>query len=307
VRAKVLRFETASPEPLAELLLVSTLSVAGPVQFVARKTYQVGATAVCDPPVRVYLVERRDLYRVPTATPVTIGSPSMVELPLYSMDLSLGGLRICPPLPLEVGAEVQVQLDLSAGTVINLKAVVRHCRPLGDDTSEAHGPARPVAGAGAGPGGRKADSAADARRSVAGLQFIEVPTDIERQLSSFLGRHQRRLMPRVEVTVPIEYRSHGRSRFIEAVAKELSPGDMLVVLYERHFPGDRMELQLRLRHQDFHFTSCAITSTLTSEPEGAPVRHLVRASLDDAGEAVETKFRQAVRDLAVERIGSRRR
>src|SRR5579875_3864685 len=58
-RPKVLRFETASPEPLPTLLLVSTFSVEGPALFVVTKTYQIGSTAACEPPRRVYIVERR--------------------------------------------------------------------------------------------------------------------------------------------------------------------------------------------------------------------------------------------------------
>ena len=51
VRPKVLRFEIESPpRALPELLLVSTLAVGGPAQFVVRKTYQISTTVACDPP-----------------------------------------------------------------------------------------------------------------------------------------------------------------------------------------------------------------------------------------------------------------
>jgi hypothetical protein len=290
VRPKVLRFETVSPEPLPELLLVSTLAVAGPVQFVSRKSYQVGNTAACDPPRAVYLIERRDLYRVPVATRVVVGSPSG-RLTLYSMDCSLGGLRICHPRPLEVGAEVDLEVELDPSTIVAIPAIVRHCRPIGPD-------------------GRAATAFTSGERSgcpsFAGLQFAQVTADVERQLSQFLGRHQRRLMPRVHAVVPIEYRSHGHSRFVEGVARELSPGDIVLVVYERHVPGDRLELKLHLRRQDFSFQGCAITCSTTGEEEGPPLRHVVRASINEAGDAVEAQFRKAVRDLAIERVGSRR-
>ena len=285
VRPKVLRFETASPEPLPERLLVSTLAVAGPVQFVARKSYQVGTTAVCEPPEQVYLVERRDLYRVPVAARVTVASPSG-RLRLCSMDCSLGGLRICPPEPLLVGSEVEVGLELDPGTVVTITAVVRHCRPVDPVRSSA---------------GERCDGCP----SVAGLQFVGIPGDVERQLSQFLGRHQRRLMPRVQAVVPIEYRSHGRRPFVEAVARELSPGDVVLVVYERHVPGDRMELKFRIRRQEFSFQACAVASGTTGEGEGTPSRYVVKAALDEAGEAMEAQFRKAVRDLAIERVSQK--
>jgi len=290
VRSKVLRFETGSPEPLPELLLVSTLAVGGPAQFVARKQYQVSRTAVCDPPRYIRIVERRDLFRVPVATRVKVGLPSG-NWALYSMDCSLGGLRICPPQPLAVGTEIEVTVELAGGNEVTLLAVVRHCRPY-------ERPGRPS--------GARDRAGAGVQLSMAGLQFVDLPADVERHLAQFVGYHQRRLMPRVQAVVPMEYRSHGHRQFIEAFAVEVSPGDVVFLAHEAHQPGDMVELKLRLGRQDYKFNSCALSCGLTTEDEGVARRHMVKASLEDGGDAREAPFRKAVRDLAVEKVSSRR-
>ena len=137
VRPKVLRFEIEPPpRALPELLLVSTLAVGGPAQFVVRKTYQISTTVACDPPAKITIVERRDLFRIPVAARVTVESASGTWS-LYSVDCSVGGIRICPPNPIEVGAEVEVKVELGAGNEIILPAVVRHCRPYPPDARSA--------------------------------------------------------------------------------------------------------------------------------------------------------------------------
>ena len=109
VRPKVLRFEIESPpRALPELLLVSTLAIGGPAQFVARKTYQISTTVACDPPTNITIVERRDLFRLPVAARVTLESESGTWS-LYSVHCSVGGIRICAPNPIEVVAEVRGQ------------------------------------------------------------------------------------------------------------------------------------------------------------------------------------------------------
>ncbi len=294
VRPKVLRFEIESPpRALPELLLVSTLAVGGPAQFVVRKTYQISTTVACDPPPNITIVERRDLFRIPIAARVTVESASGTWS-LYSMDCSVGGIRICPPKPIEVGAEVEVKVELGAGNEIVLLAVVRHCRPYPPDARSAQATAH---------GGFDADLNSS---SVAGLQFVRVPGDAERHLSQFVGRHQRRLMPRVHAVVPLEYRSHGAKRFLEAFANELSPGDLVLMARQAHLPGERLELKLRLSRQHFTFDASAVSCETTVEDDGRTVRHFVKVSLDDAGAAVETKFRKAVRELSIDRFSSRR-
>ena len=77
VRPKVLRFQmTVAPQGFPELVLVSTQAASGPAQFVVHKSYQITTTVVCDPPDEVHIVERRDLFRVPVATPVVLTAPS---------------------------------------------------------------------------------------------------------------------------------------------------------------------------------------------------------------------------------------
>jgi c-di-GMP-binding flagellar brake protein YcgR len=294
VRPKVLRFEIeAPPRALAELLLVSTVAVGGPAQFVVRKTYQISTTVACDPPANITIVERRDLFRIPVAARVTVESASGSWV-LYSVDCSVGGIRICPPNPIEVGAEVEVKVDLGAGYEVVLPAVVRHCRPYPPEALS------PLVSATSSLGADR-----ESYPSVAGLQFVRVPSDAERHLSQFVGRHQRRLMPRVQAVVPLEYRSHGDRRFLEAYSNELSPGDLVLMARQAHLPGERLELRLRLSRQEFAFHASAVSCETTVEDEGKTVRHLVKVSFDDADAAVEGQFRKAVRELSLERFSSR--
>jgi c-di-GMP-binding flagellar brake protein YcgR len=294
VRPKVLRFEMEPPpRALPEMLLVSTLAVGGPAQFVVRKTYQISATVACEPPPNITIVERRDLFRIPVAARVTVESASG-SWSLYSVDCSVGGIRICPPNPIEVGAEVEVKVELGAGNELILPAVVRHCRPYPPDARAnlvvAHG---------------RFDADPDGSPSVAGLEFVRVPSDAERHLSQFVGRHQRRLMPRVQAVVPLEYRSHSDRRFLEGFATELSPGDLVLMARQPHLPGERLELKLRLSRQHFAFDASAVSCETTVEDDGKTVRHFVKVSFDDADAAVEAKFRKAVRELSIDRFSRR--
>lgn len=269
-RARVLRFETASPEPLPATLLVSTLAVAGPARFVVHKSYQMGATAVCEPPDEVFVTERRDLFRVGVATEVAL-SFDQGSLPGLTLDCSVGGLRAAVPRPLPVGAEVQADLLLGSGRRACVTARVRHCR-----------------------------SGAPA---VVGLQFERLTSDVERQLSQFVGLHQRRLMPRVRAVVPVEYSSHGRP-FLESFASEVSPGDVVFSAHDSHRPGELVELKIYLSHLEHAFRAYVLSSEATGE-EGAPQRYQVRLSLGEASADTEARLRKAVRELAIERMTDR--
>jgi hypothetical protein len=288
VRPKVLRFEmTGAPQAAPELMLVSTRAVSGPAQFVVRKSYQISTTVVCEPPDEIRILERRDLFRVPVATRVTVTSPEG-RWTLHSMDCSLGGMRICPPALLEVGTEVRVDVDLGRAPVVNIPAVVRHSRPFADPDAAFTG----CSGADC-----------DGCPSLVGLQFLEVPGDVERYLAQFVARHQRRLMPRVKALLAVDYRCAQRRRFVEGVVNELSPGDVTLVTHEAHLPGDGFELRMSLAGREYNLTARAV-SCQSSPSSGGRTRHLVRASLDDFGEAAEARFRTAVRDLAVEQLGA---
>lgn len=269
-RAKVLRFETASPEPLPTTLLVSTLAVGGPARFVVHKSYQVGATAVCDPPSEVMVVERRDLFRVPVVTDVSLSFHGG-SFPGFTLDCSIGGLRAVVPRSVPVGNEVEVELALGPGKLATLPATARHCR-VGTP-------------------------------AVVGLQFERVSADMERQLSQFVGFHQRRLMPRVKAVVPVEYSSHGRP-FIEAFASDVSPGDVCISAFEAHLPGEPVEVRVFLARRQHSFRAHVLSSEMIVE-EGAPTRHVLRLSFGEADVDAETQFRKAVRELAIDRVSRR--
>ena len=273
VRQRVLRFQLLSEEALGDLVLVSTVAVRGPAQFVVRRSNQAGRMLVCDPPQEIRVFERREQFRVPVATGVVIASPARTWS-LSTTDCSVGGLGTCLPEPIEVGTEVQVRLSLDGGIVVTVPAVARYCRPA----------AAPAGGA----------------ACLAGFQFGTVQADVERRLSQFVGRHQRRLMPRVQAGLLVEYRSHGRPYFIEALASELSPGDVVLALRESHVPGDHLDLKFWVGRQTFEFSARAV-ACYNSDDSGATVAHVVRASFGDASDVIETHFRKAVRDLAIER------
>ncbi len=295
-RPKVLRFETATPEPLPEAMLVSTLAVSGPARFVVRKNYQVGTTAVCDPPALVHIVERRDLFRVAAATEVLVRAQAQ-EWKARSMDCSLGGMRLFAPGTLEVGQPAEVVPALLRGEQVGIGCVVRHCHPY---------VATPAPGAGAVPrpaSSRPPAGQASASRpgAVVGLQFVGVSAEVERMLTQFVGYHQRRLMPRVHAVTSLEYKSHGRP-FVEAFGTDLSPGDLVYKAYEAHVPGERVDLRIRVGRKTFDFAAFVLSSELSPEDEGAPRRHLVRAALQESSDAAEAQFRKAVRELAIERV-----
>jgi hypothetical protein len=295
-RPRVLRFETATPEPLPELLLVSTLAVSGPARFVVRKNYQVGNTAVCDPPERVHIVERRDLFRVAAATEVLVRAQAQ-EWKARSVDCSLGGMRLFVPCTLEVGQPVEVAPVLLRGEQVGIGSVVRHCQPYlavpapGIAASPRPTPPRPV--------GTQASQARPG--AIVGLQFVSVSGETERLLTQFVGYHQRRLMPRVHAVTSLEYKSHGRA-FVEAFGTDLSPGDLLYKAYEAHVPGERVDLRIRVGRKTFDFAAFVLSSEPGQEEEGVPRRHLVRVALQESSEAGEAQFRKAVRELAIERV-----
>ena len=273
VRPKVVRFETASPEPLSELLLASTLAVGGPARFVVRKSYQIGSTAVCEPPREIYLVERRELFRVLVAAPVSVWA-EQGSCSAHSLDCSAGGVRVYLPWPVGKGAEAVVELELSPGERLRAVAAARHC------SRDLDGP------------------------WVTGFEFVSLPPAGRRQLSQFLVRQERRLMPRVKSFTLVECRSHGRAAFTEGLASELSPGAVVLDLYEAHAPGDAMEVKLQLRRQSFGFSGRVVACTAVADGSHKPVRHRVTVCLEAPGDPQEEQVREALRDLALENLAS---
>ena len=285
VRPRVLRFKmTVPPQGLPELILVSTRATSGPARFVVHKSYQISTYVVCDPPDEVHIVERRDLFRVPVATRVTVAAPSG-QWALYSMDFSPAGIRVCPPAALEIGTEVDLAVDLGHDQVLAIPAVVRHSQPY--------------AGAGGAPGACPPGSDGGCPNQV-GLQFLRLPARAERQLAQFVAHHQRRLMPRVKARLTVEYRCEHRRQFVEALVTEVSPGDLVFVAREVHLPGDRLEFTLRLGPRTYHFEAHAVSYKSTVVGSDNHTRHVVVASLDESGDVAEARFRVAIRDLALE-------
>ena len=276
VRPKAVRFETASPGPLPELLLASTLVVGGPARFVVRKCYQIGSTVVCEPPREIYLVERRELYRVLVAAPVSVWA-EQGSCSAHSLDCSAGGVRVYLPWPVSKAAEAVVELELSPGEKLRAVAAARHC------SRHLDGP------------------------WVAGFEFVSLPPAGRRQLGQFLARQERRLMPRVKSLTLVECRSHGRATFTEGLASELSPGAVVLDLYEAHAPGDAMEVKLRLRRQSFGFSGRVVACTAVADGSHKPVRHRVTVCLEAPeapGDPQEEQVREALRDLALENLAS---
>lgn len=276
VRPGALHFETASAGPLPELVLVSTQAVGGPARFVAHKSYQAGTTAVCEPPTEIFVFDKRELARVAVAVPVSVWASAQVASS-HTLDCSPGGARSYLPWPVEVGAKAVLELELGGGEALRAGGVVRHCSAVDC----------PPAGEG---------------RWVAGFEWASLPPAGRRKLSHFLAQQERRLMPRVKSLTPVEYRAHGREGFAEALASELSPGDLVLSAYEAHSPGDPLEVRIRLRKQEFAFGGRVVACSPVAEPGRAPVRYSVRVCLDLAGP--EEQFREAVRGLALGRLAS---
>ncbi len=273
VSAKVLRFETASPQPLAELLLASTLAVGGPARFVVHKNYQMGNTAVCDPPGQIFLVERRELFRVLVAVPMSVSTGTM-KCSVHSIDCSSGGARAYLPAPVDVGSQVVVELGIGDDGPLKAETTVRHCRKVKEELW------------------------------VAGFEFLNLPAGADRRLSQFLALQERRLMPRVSSVTLVEYRSHGRPVFREGLANELTPGSLVLGLHEEHLPGDLVEVNVRLRRQSFAFSGRVVASSPVLDDNQVVVRHKVTVCLDQQVRATEDEFRRAVRDLALEKLAS---
>lgn len=273
VRATELRFETASTQPFPDLLLVSTLAVGGPAHFVVRKSHQVGAAVACDPPSDVYLVERREQFRVTVAAPLfMLVGPN--NFSAHTLDCSAAGVRSYLPLPVEVGDEALLDLDLGEGERLRLIAAARHCFRFDEATW------------------------------VAGFEFTSVPPSGRRQISHFLALQERRLIPRVRALTLVEYRSDGQEGFYGALASELSPGDVTVALYEARPPGNGVELRVRLHRQDFVFTGRVVACNPVVEAGQMTVRYNLRVCLDAAPGAVEDQWRKALRQLALQKQAS---
>lgn len=285
VRPKVLRFQmTVAPQGFPELVLVSTQASSGPAQFVVRKSYQITTTVVCDPPDEVHIVERRDLFRVPVATPVTLTAPSGKHA-LYSIDISTGGVRVCSPEPLQIGTEVDVSVELGGGQVVEAPAVVRHSRSFG------------VAG---GAPRLAQQGERDGCPSQVGLQFLHLAPRAERQLAQFVARHQRRLMPRVKTFLTAQYSCDLRPLFVDAPVTEVSPGEIVLVAREAHLPGEPLGLRLRVGGRAYNFGARVVSCKTEAVGDGERTRHLVVASLAEGDDIAEERFRIAVRDLALE-------
>jgi len=271
VRSRVVRFELLPPpRPVPEVVLASTMAVEGPVRFVARRAYQVGRTVACDPPEELLVAERRDLFRLAVAAPVTIGSPAG-RWATYCVDLSLGGLRVPVPSPLAAGTEVGVTLGLGRGEAVAIGAVVRHCEGAGGIV-------------------------------LAGVEFQAMSPRTEQRLCYFVGSHQRRLLPRAQVGAVVDYWPEGGGRHREAPARELSPGDVAFVVREARPVGERLGLHLRLNRHDYDFGATVVSCGPALGPGDAD-HYLVRASLDEMSEEAQGRFRRAVREAAIERYG----
>ncbi|MGC8627411.1 MAG: flagellar brake protein [Acidimicrobiales bacterium] len=271
-RSKVVRFELLPPpRPVPELVLASTASAGGPVRFVVAKSYQVGGTVACEPPEELFLVERRDLFRVPLAARVTVESPAG-SWASYCVDFSLGGLRVPVPCSLEVGSEVRLQVELGANGTVVVDGSVRHCHST-------------------------------CGQAVLGVQFVGLDPRTEQRLSYLVGSHQRRLLPRVKAAVPVDYGPEGGKRRGEALASELSPGDVSFVARDAYALGERLGLQLRVSRQEFSFGATVLRSELVPDSEDDRCR-LVCALLDEVSGEVQAQFRRAVRELALERTGA---
>ena len=285
VRPKVLRFQmTVAPQGFPELVLVSTQAASGPAQFVVHKSYQITTTVVCDPPDEVHIVERRDLFRVPVATPVVLTAPSGQHA-IYSMDISTGGVRVCSPEPLQVGSEVDLSIELGEGQAVDVTSVVRHSRSY------------PAAGGDPGLarlGGR------DGCPSQVGLQFLHLAPRVERQLAQFVARHQRRLMPRVKTFLTAQYSCERRPLYVDAPVTEVSPGEIVLVAREAHLPGEPLGLRLRVGGRAYNLGARVVSCKTEAVGDGERTRHLVVASLAESEDSAEERFRIAVRDLALE-------
>ena len=180
VRPKVLRFALRPPpQPVPDLVLVSTLAVTGPARFVAHRSYQIGNTVVCVPPEELYIYERRD----PSGCPWPCTSQSSPRRgPGAPTRWTAPGRRTCVRTRLaRSGHEVKLNVQLGTDEAVALQAVVRHCRPF-----EEH--------------------------AIAGLQFIELCRS-RAAPGAVRGEPSAPPLPRVHAVVPVEYRSEKERRF----------------------------------------------------------------------------------------------
>lgn len=258
-------------EELPDDLDASTSVTGAVMTFSTRAVHRAGRRLTCSMPDAVFRANRRTLFRVPAAVPITVtidrpaGSP-VAPIETTTLDMGHGGIRILLPEAMDVGTSVTLAVQLGEEDVIHAAATACY--------SYLH------------LGGYST-----------GMAFDRMSTADSKRLAQAIGTHQRRLLPRVESRLLATYTLAGTIASRAATVVHLSPGSVTMVSQDKVVLGGRLTMSLRLADQQFALEGTIVDVDLASfrrpvivalDPSDAKLEGHLRASLHDFLENLET-------------------